>query len=266
MKTEKNLFDLEGRVALIEGACGNIGRALCRGLAAYGADIVAADLNSDDCNVLANDLSSVFPGRYVPAPGDCTTEEGAQSIMKVCDTIGPLHIVIHCIGIISSVQIEGYAVPFEKQTLRAWENGLTTNLTSAFIMAKHIRGRLDNSGKASVIFLSSIYGSLGPDWSLYESDETSNPLAYGVSKGGLQQLMRYLATLWAPVVRVNCISPGGVYQKQSEKFVNLYEKRTPMRRMATTADIVGPVIFLASDAARYITGQNILVDGGWSTW
>jgi len=266
MKTERNLFDLEGRVALVAGACGNIGRALCRGLAAYGADIVVADLNPDDCNALTHDLSSSFSGRYVSAPGDCATEEGVQFIMSACDTLGPFQVVVHCIGLISSVQMEGYAVPFEKQTLAGWEKGLRANLTSAFILAKHIHGRLDKSGKASVIFFSSIYGSLGPEWSLYESDATGNPLVYGASKGGLQQLMRYLATLWAPAIRVNCVSPGGVYQEQSKEFIRRYEQRTPMKRMATTADIVGPVIFLASDAARYVTGQNILVDGGWSAW
>ncbi len=261
-----NLFNLQGRKALVVGACGNIGSSLCRGLAEQGADLVIADLHDDACLSLAKELESSYSGRYLPAPGDCTTEDGIQGIMDGCGAMGPLQIVIHCIGLISSVSIPGYAVPFEKQSVEAWELALKSNLTSAFLLAKHVHKRLDQSGIATVIFLSSIYGSFGPDWSLYENTTMGNPLAYGASKGGLQQLMRYLATLWAPKVRVNCVSPGGLQRGQSEEFIHRYEQRTPMRRMATPEDIVGPMIFLASDAARYMTGQNILVDGGRSAW
>ena len=266
MGISSNIFSLCGRLALVVGACGNIGRSLCKGLATQGADIVIADLHDESCLALKKELESSYTGRYMPASGDCTTEDGIQSVMRICDTLGPLQIVIHCIGLISSAPILGYAVPFEKQSLEAWELALKSNLTSAFLLAKHVHNRLDQSGSASIIFLSSIYGSLGPDWSLYENTSMGNPLAYGVSKGGLQQLMRYLATLWAPAVRVNCVSPGGIQLGQAEDFIRRYEQRTPMRRMATPEDIVGPVIFLASDAACYITGQNILVDGGWSAW
>jgi len=266
MEINNNIFGLNGRLALVVGACGNIGRSLCKGLAAHGADLVIADLHNDVCLALTKDLESSFSGKYIPAPGDCTTDDGIQSVMRACDTLGPLQIVIHCIGLISSVPIPGYAVPFEEQSLTAWELALKANLTSAFLLAKHVYERLDREKGASVIFLSSIYGSLAPDWSLYENTSMGNPLAYGASKGGLEQLMRYLATLWAPSVRVNCVSPGGIQRGQAEEFVRQYELRTPMRRMATPEDIVGPVIFLASDAACYVTGQNIMVDGGWSAW
>lgn len=266
MEINNKLFSLCGRLALVVGACGNIGRSICKGLAAHGADLVIADLHNDACLALTKELESSFSGRYISAPGDCTTEDGMQAVMHTCDTFGPIQIVVHCIGLISSMPIPGYAVSFENQSLEAWELALKVNLTSAFLLAKHVHNRLDQSGMASVIFLSSIYGSLGPDWSLYDNTSMGNPLAYGASKGGLQQLMRYLATLWAPSVRVNCVSPGGIQHGQTEDFIRRYEQRTPMRRMATPEDIAGPVIFLASDAARYVTGQNILVDGGWSAW
>jgi len=266
MEINGNMFGLNGRLTLVVGACGNIGRSLCKGLAAQGADIVVSDLNADACISLTQELESTYSGRYIPAHGDCTREKGVQSVMRICDSLGPFQVVIHCIGLISSVSIPGYAVPFKEQSIKAWEFAIRSNLTSAFILAKNINERLDQTGIASVIFLSSIYGSLGPDWSLYENTSMENPMAYGASKGGIQQLTRYLATLWAPAVRVNCVSPGGLQLCQPEEFVRRYEQHTPMRRMATPEDIVGPVIFLASDAARYVTGQNILVDGGWSAW
>ena len=263
---KKNPFALDGRMALVAGACGEIGRRLCGALAANGADLIVSDLRADACVTLTQELTSSYSGRYVPAPGDCSSEEGIRAIMNACDSAGSIHIVIHCIGLIGSAPIPGYAVSLEKQTLEAWEKAIRVNLTSAFLLATHVYPRLDQSGKASLIFLSSIYGSLGPDWSLYEKTAMGNPLAYGASKGGLQQLMRYLATRWAPQVRVNCVSPGGLQRDQEEIFIRRYEQRTPMRRMATPDDIVGPVLFLASDAACYVTGQNLLVDGGWSAW
>jgi NAD(P)-dependent dehydrogenase (short-subunit alcohol dehydrogenase family) len=266
MRMQDTPFSLHGRLALVVGGTGNIGRCLCKGLAAQGADLVIADRIQDECDALKEELASSLTGRYAAASADCTVNAGIESVMRTCDRLGPIHIVVHCVGLLSSVPISGYAAPFEEQSLEAWDLALKVNLTSAFLLSQHVRKRLDQRGSASVIFISSIYGSLGPDWSIYENTAMGNPLAYGASKGGLQQVMRYLATLWSPAVRVNCVSPGGVQRGQAEAFVRQYEKRTPLRRMAHPEDIVGPVMFLASDAARYVTGQNILVDGGWSAW
>ena len=116
----------------------------------------------------------------------------------------------------------------------------------------------------SVILFSSIYGMVGPDMSLYEGTEMTNPIAYGVSKGGVLQLMRYLATTLAPI-RVNAISPGGIARNQPESFVERYEKKTPLGRMATEEDLKGAIAYLASDLSAYVTGHNLVVDGGWTT-
>ena len=125
---------------------------------------------------------------------------------------------------------------------------------------------LQKSDHASVINIGSIYGSYGPDWRLYESTEMGNPAAYSSSKGGLLQFTRWLATSVAPLVRVNAVSPGGIYRKQNEKFVEKYSLRTPLGRMGTEDDLRGAVAYLASDLSRYVTGQNLEVDGGWGVW
>ena len=143
---------------------------------------------------------------------------------------------------------------------------MRVNLSSAFVLSQSLLPQLSNSGYGSIILISSIYGSLGPDMSLYEGTKMQNPVGYGASKGGLLQLMKYLATLMAPSVRVNAISPGGVERGQPESFVERYSRRTPMKRMATEGDLVGPTIFLASNMSSYVTGQNLIVDGGWSAW
>ena len=121
-------------------------------------------------------------------------------------------------------------------------------------------------GKGAIINIASIYGSYGPDWSLYEGTNMSNPSAYCASKGGLIQFTRWLATTIAPRIRVNTISPGGVFRNQQEAFVQRYEAKTPLGRMAKEDDFRGAIAYLASDLSKYVTGQNLAVDGGWGIW
>jgi NAD(P)-dependent dehydrogenase (short-subunit alcohol dehydrogenase family) len=125
---------------------------------------------------------------------------------------------------------------------------------------------LKESKGASIINIGSIYGEFGPDWRLYQGTEMANPAAYGVSKGGLMQLTRWLSTTLAPTVRVNAISPGGIFRSQPQIFVERYEERTPLVRMATEDDFRGAIAYMASDLSQYVTGQVLAVDGGWSIW
>ena len=125
---------------------------------------------------------------------------------------------------------------------------------------------LDDGDGGAIINVASIYGQLGPDWSLYEGTQMANPAAYAASKGGLIQLTRWLATTLSPTVRVNAISPGGVKRGQPQAFVERYEARTPLARMAQEQDFKGAIGFLASDLSEYMTGQILNVDGGFSAW
>jgi NAD(P)-dependent dehydrogenase (short-subunit alcohol dehydrogenase family) len=125
---------------------------------------------------------------------------------------------------------------------------------------------LRESGHGSVINVSSIYGVVGPNYGLYEGTALGNPGAYAASKGGVIQLTRWLATTLAPNVRVNCISPGGIERGQNEQFQDRYTALTPLKRMGREEDLKGAVAFLASDLSQYVTGQNLMVDGGWTAW
>ena len=124
--------------------------------------------------------------------------------------------------------------------------------------------RKNNNG--SIINIASIYGMNAPDYSLYKGTDMGNPAGYSVSKGGLIQLTRWLATTLAPDIRVNAISPGGVLRNQPKEFIQRYNARTPLGRMATEEDFKGVIAYLASDLSQYVTGQNLLVDGGWTIW
>ena len=160
----------------------------------------------------------------------------------------------------------GWSVPFERQTVEAWDAAMRVNVTSAFVMVQEAQKALAASGHGSVVFVASTYGVVAPDFRLYEGTAMANPAAYGASKGGVLQLMRYFATLLAPRVRVNAISPGGVWRNQPEAFHQRYVSRTPLARMATEEDLKGAVAYLASDLSAYVTGHNVVVDGGWTVW
>ena len=147
-----------------------------------------------------------------------------------------------------------------------WRRALEVNLTSAFALSQACQFLLEKSTSASIINIGSIYGFLGPDLSLYESTDMNNPAAYAASKGGLLQLTRWMATALAPKIRVNSISPGGISRGQPQAFVDRYVSRTPLKRMGREEDLQGAIIYLATDMSSWVTGQNLIVDGGWSSW
>ena len=182
--------------------------------------------------------------------------------------MGGLDILVHSAAFVGTSAIPGWSVPFPEQTVAAWDAGMRVNLTSAFVIAQEAREALAASGNGSVVLVSSIYGLVGSDPSVYEGTgmNADRVLAYSASKGGLLQLMRHLATLLAPRIRVNAISPGGIERGQAEAFRRQYAARTPLKRMGREEDLKGAVAYLASDLSAYVTGHNLVVDGGWTAW
>jgi NAD(P)-dependent dehydrogenase (short-subunit alcohol dehydrogenase family) len=156
--------------------------------------------------------------------------------------------------------------------LFVWRNSSTfqtffeVNLTSVFHLTQGLLPSLTLSSSSSVVTISSIYGEYAPDFTLYQGTSMNNPAAYSSSKAGLIQLTRWLATSLAPSIRVNSIAPGGILRNQPPEFIERYCARTPLKRMATESDIIGGVVYLASDLSSYVTGQCLKVDGGWGVW
>ena len=146
----------------------------------------------------------------------------------------------------------------------AWARIMEINLTACFELSHSLATTLSNSEDGNILNVGSIYGFMAPDYSLYKGTNMSNPAAYGASKAGLSQITKWLAATFAPDVRVNILSPGGVYRNQPEFFVNRYSQKTLLGRMANEDDIVAPMVFLTSAKAKYITGHNLVVDGGYS--
>ncbi len=263
MKKFNELANLSGRSAILTGGAGNIGLAVAETLIELGARVAIVDLDQTACE----ERSKFLGANALPFACDLKHEQAVrETVRSTIKAFGSLDILIHCAAYVGTTNRPGWNVPFSQQSVVAWDDALRVNLTSAFILAQEARDALIASGHGSVIFFSSTYGMVGPDMGLYTDTNMTNPAAYGASKGGLLQLSRYLATVFAPKVRVNAISPGGVWRNQPEIFHERYQARTPLQRMAHEEDLKGATAFLASDLSAYVTGHNLVVDGGWTAW
>jgi NAD(P)-dependent dehydrogenase (short-subunit alcohol dehydrogenase family) len=263
MKQLSQLMDLSGRTALLTGGAGAVAQAVAETLIELGAKVAITDLDPDACARRVKNLGK----QAVAFPCDLGNEDATRAtVQKAIRKFGGLDMLIHSAAYVGTTKVPGWAEPFDRQTVAAWDAALRVNLTAAFILAQEARTALAKSKRGSIIFLSSIYGMVGPDMSLYAGTDMANPAAYGASKGGMLQLTRYLAAIFAPEVRVNAISPGGIWRNQPNVFVKRYQKRTPLQRMATEEDLKGAIAYLASDLSAYVTGHNLVVDGGWTAW
>ena len=263
----RELMDLSGRRALVTGGAGHIGAAISEAFVELGARVGILDLHAGACRKQALALAELRPGSAIAFSCDLRDDTATRKAVRgAARQMGGLDVLVHCAAYVGTTKVPGWSVPFERQTVEAWDAALRVNLTSAFVMVQEAREALAASGHGSVILIASMYGVVGPDPRLYTGTTMANPVGYGASKGGLLQLTRYLATLLAPRVRVNAVSPGGVWRDQPAVFQERYVSRTPLGRMATETDVKGAAVYLASDLSSYVTGHNLVVDGGWTIW
>lgn len=259
------LMNLKGRTAVVTGATGHIGRVLCETLAEQGADIVLVDRPGSDFAAVAESLAAWNVQRQSIACDLEQESDRANLIKQLLDT-QRVNVLINNAAFVGTSNLAGWVTAFEQQTTETWRRAIEVNLTAVFDLVKGLAPAMKRSAGASVINIGSIYGICGPDYSIYEGTTAGNPAAYAASKGGLIQLTRWMATTLAPGVRVNAITPGGVFRNQPESLVSRYSAKTPLGRMASENDFRGAAAYLASDMSAYVTGQNLVVDGGWSVW
>jgi NAD(P)-dependent dehydrogenase (short-subunit alcohol dehydrogenase family) len=260
------LTNLAGRRALITGATGSLGLNIAHTLAQLGAEILLLDKPEAPLATVANEIKALWSVNAVTYECDLEMQEQRETVLQAIKDSSQLDILINNAAFVGSSDLEGWAVPFEKQSIETWRRALEVNLVAPFHICQALAPLLRQSPSGCIINICSIYAVFGPDLRLYEGTTMGNPAAYAASKGGLLALTRWLATTLAPRIRVNAISPGGIARGQSDQFTKRYTARTPLGRMATEDDLSGIVAFLASDLSSYITGQNYLIDGGWSAW
>lgn len=256
---------MKGSVALITGGAGHIGRAVARSLAMDGCHVAILDKNTQGARELAGELGADFATRTLILDNDLGSKETFSNVAgQIAQNFDRLDFLVNNAAFYDDMP--GWGVPYEEEGYDAWLEVMKVNLLAPFFLVQALTPLLRASPHASVVNVSSIYGVVGPDHNLYEGTVMTNPAAYAASKGGLNQVTRWLSTVLAPDVRVNTVTPGGVARGQNDNFIKRYNKRTPMQRMATEEDIASAITNLLSPRSSYITGHNMVVDGGWTAW
>lgn len=267
------LFNLKDRTAIITGGAGLLGTEFCTTLAEAGASIVVADIN----NQAAQDLSENLLGKGFQAISHETDITSEISVRKLVDVAiqkyNQVDILVNCAAIDPKFdkKVPGsYTEEFSDYPLEVWHHALEVNLTGAMLCCREVSKPMLDAGKGSIINVSSIYGVVGPDQRLYQDEGKPTqykPVYYSVTKAGLLGLTRYLATYFSGKnIRVNALTPGGVFNGHKDSFTVRYSERAVLGRMAEKNEMNGALLFLASDASSYMTGANLIVDGGWTAW
>ena len=264
MRTITELISLKGRIACVTGAAGYIGRVFCETLLENEIDLIMVDLDESKLESLSDEYRNKFNTSIDYFACDLSNTASRLNLIQHLNDKQRIDILINCAAFVGDSDLKGWSTSFENQDPNLWETVIELNLTSAFHLSQGLQKLLKKNKKGVIINISSIYGFLAPDPSLYNETNMNNPAAYSASKAGLIQLTKWLSANLAPEIRVNAISPGGIIRNQPEIFIKRYEEKTPLSRMGTEEDLKGALIFLASDLSEYVTGQNIIVDGGFS--
>ena len=269
----KNLFDLTGKTAVVTGAVGILGKRFCRGLAEFGAQVVVADLDADRCVSFAGELEHDYG---TPALGiGCDVADPASvagMIDQAVARFGAIN-VLHNNAASKSADLDAFFASTENYSLHEWRRIMSVNVDGMFLVAQAVGCQMRKQGAGgSIIQTSSIYGLVSSDKRIYEGSfylgrQISNPAVYSTSKAAVVGLTRYLAANWGDMgIRVNALVPAGVESGQNETFKARYSARVPLGRMAQGEEMVGALVYLASDASSYVTGHCLVVDGGLSAW
>lgn len=257
-------FGLQGKVVVLTGAAGIIGREVVREFLDAGARVCAVDRDGQLQQKLGPESESLMH-----CEADVASRDALLAVRsRVEGRWGTADVLLNN----AATKSPNFFEPFETFPLEDWEQVLSVNLTGAMLAAQVFGAPMAQRGRGSIVNTLSIYGIVGPDQRIYEGSlylgrPINTPAIYSASKAGLWGLTKYLATYWgASGVRVNAVTPGGVASGQNDVFMRNYASRAPLGRMAQASDIAHAMRFLASDASKYVTGHNLVVDGGWTAW
>jgi NAD(P)-dependent dehydrogenase (short-subunit alcohol dehydrogenase family) len=270
-----NEFDLTGKVAIVTGSLGLLGREHLRALGAAGANLVVTDVSQAACDGFAIELAAVTGREVLAVAADVTNKDDVVALRdRVLERFGQIDVIVNNAAIDDKVESPDTALEeskLENFPLEKWRRALDVNVTGVFLVSQVLGTEMARRGAGSVINVASTYGLVAPDQSLYRTPDGEQRFykgpAYPVTKGAVLQLTRYLASYWGPSgVRVNTICPGGVRNGQERWFEDAYARRTMLGRMADRTDYAGALVFLASDASSYVTGATFVIDGGFTAW
>lgn len=260
----KEKFDLSGKVIVISGACGLIGRAFCEAVAQFGGHVVAADIKQANPVEFATKLGQ---RNKVKCLGFEVEVENKQSVMELKERV--LAEFGRIDGLVTGHQNKSHLIfePFEQVSEENWDKVVEVNLKGTFLLCQVIGSYMAEKGSGSIVNIPSTYSVVAPNQNLYKGTKMGCPAAYSASKGGIDALSQYLSSYWAAKgVRVNMITPHGVWNNHEDQFEKNFANFSPLQRMSYNHEVAPALIYLLSDAASYVTGNNMLVEGGWTAW
>ena len=262
-------FRLDGKVALVTGGAGILGQQFCAGLAQAGARVAVVDLDAAAAQAVAGRLLGDAAGFGCDVSDAASVQACVAAVVQRFGSID----VLHNNAATKSRDVRAFFAPFENYTLDTWRDVMSVNIDGMFLMAQAVGRQMLAQGRGgSVVQTASIYGLVGPDARIYEGSDylggpINTPAVYAASKAAVVGLTKWLATHWARQgIRVNCLVPGGVSSGQNNVFSTRYSERVPLGRMGRDDEMVPALLYLASDASSYVTGQVLAVDGGWTAW
>lgn len=273
MKLVESLFALNERLIIVAGGAGQIGFAMCSILADAGAKVVIADLDIEMAeNKVKEVKDDILRKKLIAVKLDVSKEEEVLSFFKnINKTYGPLYGLVNCFHFKGNARkldtTSNFFADFENYPVEAWDKVHDINLKGSFLMSQKAIPYMKQNGGGVIVNISSTYGNVSANKSIYGNSGINSPVAYATSKAAIINLTRYIATHLAEYnIRANVLSPGGVFNNQSEEFLKNYTNLTPLKRMANADDYQGAILYLMSDASKYMTGANLIVDGGWTAW
>jgi NAD(P)-dependent dehydrogenase (short-subunit alcohol dehydrogenase family) len=271
-KKSSELFSLANKVVVVTGGAGLLGQVFCQSLVDVGAHVAIVDLDLASAETVAKRINKSDAQRVIAVGSDITSPESVtQMVTNVVKQLGRIDVLVNNAASKGS-SLDAFFESFEDYSLKTWREVMSVNIDGLFLVAQAVGKQMKKQGGGSIIQTSSIYGVVAPDQRIYEGSEyngrpINTPAVYSASKSAVNGLTNYLATYWASSkIRVNSLTPGGIASGQNSEFNKKYSNRVPLGRMGEASELVGALIYLASDASSYVTGQNLIVDGGLSAW
>ena len=267
-------FRIPGKVAIVTGGAGLLGSEHCQTLAQAGGIVVIADVDAQAGARIAGQVRQDTGGEVVAIPTDVTDPTSVEAMVnQTLQRFGRIDILVNNAALdpkFDPASATSHSASFEDFPLDLWEQTLRVNVTGMFLCAQAVAKPMLAAGHGTIVNISSTYGLVGPDQRLYQREgqpDRYKPVAYSVSKAAALGLTRYLATYFAGKgIRVNALTPGGVFADHDEEFVKRYSAKTVLGRMGEREEISAALLFLVSDASSYMSGANLVVDGGWTAW
>jgi NAD(P)-dependent dehydrogenase (short-subunit alcohol dehydrogenase family) len=261
-------YDMTGRVVVLTGGTGRLARHYSIVLSEVGANVVLVDLDQATCDEVAEELRKDHGTDPMGLQMDISNKaEVAAGMNRIWDKYGRIDVLINNAAANQLTVFDGKVIGFEDFPLEYWQDNLNVNLTGALLCCQEAGKRMVEQGGGVILNIGSVYGVVACDQRIYGDTGINSSVAYATTKSGIMNFTRYLASYWqGKNIRVNSLSPGGVFNGQAEPFLSNYTTKTMMKRMAELDDLASALLYLTSDASAWVTGTNLMVDGGWTAW